>query len=146
MLTIILEDKVIHQGLFPGPGTIQADGTSNKHPKSEFEWTVAVRLFSDDATYGNSFAESQNSPKGRTQWLLKVKNRLKQFRARLPSVSCTTLTPCFRMQSIVAECSDYMGETGQGCKSEKDVEETGNPNLIRRWCKTVPGPSQRISS
>ena len=97
---------------------------------------VAIRLFTGDPTYGSDFAESANSSKGKTQWLLKVKNRLKQFRARLPSVSCTTLlTPCFRMQSIVTDCSELMGETGQGCKSEKDVEETNNPSLMRRWCK-----------
>jgi G:T/U-mismatch repair DNA glycosylase len=84
MLTIILEDRLIHQGLFPGPGTIQADGTSNKHPKSEFWWMVAARLFTDDTAYGSDFEKLTKTPKGKTQWSQKVKNRLQQFRVYPP--------------------------------------------------------------
>ena len=77
MLTIIIEDGHVHQGLFPGPGTTQSDGTgSNKQPKSEFEWTVAQRLFSDHELYANLFAQSTMTPKKRSQWITKIKNRL----------------------------------------------------------------------
>ena len=80
MLTIIIEDVKIHQGLFPGPGTTRGDGTgSNKQPKSEFEWTVAHRLFMNHETYADIFARSTTTPKERQQWITKVKNRLTQF-------------------------------------------------------------------
>jgi len=68
MLTIIVEDKELHHGLFPGPGTTTTDGTSsNKQPKSEFEWVIARRLFENDEQYANTFSESTKNPKGRMQ-------------------------------------------------------------------------------
>lgn len=80
MLTIIVEDKRVHQGLFPGPGTTRDDGTgSNKLPKSDFEWIVAERLFAQDEAYMNVFAESAKTSRGRLQWTTKVKNKLKQL-------------------------------------------------------------------
>ena len=80
MLTIIIEDSKIHQGIFPGPGTIKSDGTaSNKQPKSEFEWMIAHRLFANEEAYADIFAKSTVTPKGRLQWINKVKNRLTQF-------------------------------------------------------------------
>jgi len=79
MLTIIVEDSQLRHGLFPGPGTIQEDGmASNKHPKSEFEWTIAQRLFGDNEIYTEMFALSTKTPKGRSQWATKIKNKLTQ--------------------------------------------------------------------
>ena len=79
MLTIVVKDGKLHHGLFPGPGTTQTDGTgNNKQTKSEFEWTVASRLFGNDECYANTFNQSTETPKGRMQWITKVKNRLTQ--------------------------------------------------------------------
>ena len=79
MLTIIIEDSQVHQGLFPGPGTTHEDGTSsNKVPKSDFEWTIAERLFGDEGPYHEVFVQSTKSSAGRKQWVTKIKNRLKQ--------------------------------------------------------------------
>lgn len=79
MLSIIIEDAQLHQGLFLGPGTTQNDETgSNKLPKSDFEWMVAQRLFESDAAYASVFRQSMENPKGRSQWVTKVKNRLTQ--------------------------------------------------------------------
>jgi hypothetical protein len=78
MLSIIIEDDKLHNGLFPGPGTTQEDGTgSNKQPKSEFEWMIATRLFGN-GQYADLFAQSTTTPAGRTQWTMKIKNRLTQ--------------------------------------------------------------------
>ena len=78
MLSIIIEDDQLHHGLFPGPGTTQEDGTgSNKQSKSDFTWIVACRLF-EDGEYADLFAESTTTPRGRAQWITKVKNRLSQ--------------------------------------------------------------------
>ena len=80
MLTIIVEDAELRHGLFPGPGTTREDGTpSNKHSKSEFEWTIAQRLFGNDEKYAGTFAESTKTPKGRSQWTTKIKNKLTQL-------------------------------------------------------------------
>lgn len=77
MLSIIVEDDELHHGLFPGPGTTQDGMSANKLPKSDFEWTVACRLF-ENGKYAGVFAESAATPKGRSQWITKIKNRLTQ--------------------------------------------------------------------
>jgi hypothetical protein len=78
MLSIIIEDDKLHHGLFPGPGTTQ-DGTgSNKQPKSEFEWVIARRLFENDEKYAGLFGQSTTTAKGRSHWVIKVKNKLTQ--------------------------------------------------------------------
>lgn len=80
MLTIIVEDAQLHQGLFPGPGTTQNDETgSNKLPKSDFEWMIAERLFAKDETYASTFATSTTTSRGRLQWVTKIKNKLTQL-------------------------------------------------------------------
>lgn len=95
MLTIIIEDEKIHQGLFPGPGTTRGNGTgSNKQPKSEFEWMVAYRLFANNEAYAGIFATSTETPKGRQQWTTKVKNRLNQCVVSFPYLPNQNLIRC----------------------------------------------------
>lgn len=134
MLTIIVEDGQLHQGLFPGPGTTQDDEIgSNKLPKSDFEWRVAERLFANDATYANTFAESTKTPKGRSQWVTKIKNKLTQLGTSFTFPSQPEFDMPPRMRRIVEQCSEMMGETGQGCMSEEDVKQARNEGLTRTW-------------
>lgn len=134
MLTIIIEDSQVHQGLFPGPGTTQNDGTtSNKQPKSEFEWTVAHRLFSNHEAYADVFTQSTTSPKGRSQWVTKIKNRLNLSVVFSFQSTQHMFDIHSRMCRTVEECSEMMGETGQGYKSEEEIKEANNPKLTRTW-------------
>ena len=132
MLTIILEDNKLRHGLFPGLGTTQADGTSsNKMPKSEFEWIVAQRLFAD-GEHANTFTQSTTTPKGQSKWITKIKNRLTQLSISF-DLSSLSLMDYPRMRRIVDECSEMMGETGQGLKSEEEIKTQQNNNLMRTW-------------
>ena len=80
MLTIILDDDTLRHGLFPGPDTVPKDGTgSNKHPKSEFEWEVARRLFQNDDMYSELFERSTRSSSGRGGWVKRIKNKLQSW-------------------------------------------------------------------
>jgi len=140
MLTIIVEDCYLHQGLFPGPGTTQNDETgSNKLPKSDFEWMIAERLFRNDETYADIFAGSTTTPKGRAQWVTKIKNKLTQLSASLSfHLSIPSLTYYSRMRKIVDDCSEMMGETGQGYTSEEEIEQANNEHLTRSWGESYP--------
>lgn len=44
-----------------------------------------------------------------------------------------TLIHYFRMRKIVEDCSEMMGETGQGFKSEDEINKEQNNNLTRTW-------------
>jgi len=37
------------------------------------------------------------------------------------------------MRKIVEDCSEMMGETGQGFKSEDEINKEQNNNLTRTW-------------
>ena len=73
LITILEEDQIIRQGLFPVPGAIIPVSQGGK-PKTDYQWMLAQKLFENHVKYKDIFASVQTVDKG--NWQRKIKNRL----------------------------------------------------------------------
>ncbi len=74
MVSIITDEPIIKQGLFPQPGTKLTD--SNKLGKGEYRWMVADALFKDHLITEKHWPKIAESAARHKAWDGKVKNKL----------------------------------------------------------------------
>jgi F0F1-type ATP synthase alpha subunit len=77
LISILEEDEVIRQGLFPVPGANISVSQGGSKPKTDYQWMLAQRLFENHEKYRDMFALVQ-TPADKANWQRKIKNRLKR--------------------------------------------------------------------
>lgn len=77
LITILEEDIVIKEGLFPTPGKNVTVSQGGSKPKTEYQWMLAKALFEEHDKYKEAFSQVKTAAE-RSAWVLKIKNRLKR--------------------------------------------------------------------
>lgn len=76
MLTAIIENRAIKDGLFPGPGGNSSTQDGGGKPKTDFMWQILEVLFKDDA-YVTGLMATVKTGKQHSVWTNKIKNKLR---------------------------------------------------------------------
>jgi len=76
LITILEEDLIIKQGLFPTPGGNTTTLQGGSKPKTKYQWMLVKMLFEPHAKYKEAFVQVK-TPAERSVWVLKIKNCLK---------------------------------------------------------------------
>ena len=77
LITLLEEDIIIKEGLFPTPGKNITVSQGGSKPKTEYQWMLAKALFEQHDKYKEAFARVKTAA-DRSAWVLKIKNRLKR--------------------------------------------------------------------
>ncbi|KAJ3817216.1 hypothetical protein F5880DRAFT_1511972 [Lentinula raphanica] len=102
MLTIILEDREIKMGLYPGAGQHASTKNSGGKPKTDHQFVIAEALWKHESFWPQGKAMTT---KVRTQICNKIKNRLS------------------KMEKEVRIINEKMGQTGQGMTSKDEIDK-----------------------
>ncbi len=77
LISMLEDNPVIKQGLFPLPGGNTSVSQGGSKPKIEYQYELARALFEDHEIYKDVFAQVKTSAE-KGAWALKIKNRLKR--------------------------------------------------------------------
>ncbi|KAF9536533.1 hypothetical protein CPC08DRAFT_824795 [Agrocybe pediades] len=124
LLTAISEDNDIKQGLFPAPGGNVSTARGGGQKKTAWQWKLAIAIFQNHEEYGTAFQKALDLPKGtppatkaKSIWADKIKNRLK------------------KMEKIVREHMATLGSTGEGIKSEAEIDMSQGNQFVNKWAE-----------
>ncbi|KAJ3767428.1 hypothetical protein FB446DRAFT_775574 [Lentinula raphanica] len=112
MLTIILEDREIKMGLYPGAGQHASTKNGGGKPKTDHQFAIAEALWKHESFWPQGKAMTT---KVRTQICNKIKNRLS------------------KMEKEVRIINEKMGQTGQGMTSKDEIDVSLDNQLTRTW-------------
>ncbi|KAJ6621016.1 hypothetical protein B0H10DRAFT_1945654 [Mycena sp. CBHHK59/15] len=117
MVTSIEEDPLMRASLFPPIGSIKQEGVK---PKSDYQYRLAVILFSEHELYKDAFAKAL-IPKQKKAWFRKIKNRLKTY----------STNGTIRVTEKTCEQIKEMGQTGAGIECVEDFQP--GTELTNKW-------------
>lgn len=78
LISAIMDDPEIKQGLFPPPGAKVSTKNGGGKPKTKHQRALCVALFTSHPVYGPAFALIKTA-KDKEWWVHKIKNRLKKY-------------------------------------------------------------------
>lgn len=120
LITLVTDDRVIKQALFPSPGSNTSSSKGGVKPKMEYHWILAKLLFTDHEKYGKAFQrmeeckEVRQAANLRRIWGSKIKNQLVKYVVLLlKAVSLTNSMK--RMVKITNTHKATLGQTVMIC-------------------------------
>jgi len=84
LISVITNDSMIKQALFPSPGLNVSGSKGGGKPKMDFHWQLCQILFTDHETYGQALHKAEECTVVKKcvalkrTWGIKIKNRLKK--------------------------------------------------------------------
>ncbi|KIM72023.1 hypothetical protein PILCRDRAFT_16506 [Piloderma croceum F 1598] len=121
LISVITNNPMIKQALFPSPGLNVLGSKGGGKPKTDFHWQLCQILFTNHETYGLALrkAEECTVVKKRAAWKrtwgIKIKNRLK------------------KMGTITNGHKKTMGETGAGITRADKIDMTKENHFTNKW-------------
>ncbi|KDQ21341.1 hypothetical protein BOTBODRAFT_141596 [Botryobasidium botryosum FD-172 SS1] len=118
MINLIEDNPDLKRGLFPPVGANSSTNKGGGKAKVEHHLAVCDALFADHPEYKDVYAQA-TAPREKAKWANRVKNRF---------------SPCDRMTKIVTKGVQQMGETGEGIRTEEEINMELGPNkLTNAW-------------
>ncbi|KIK79247.1 hypothetical protein PAXRUDRAFT_16431 [Paxillus rubicundulus Ve08.2h10] len=114
MLTKIMEDEDIKQGLFPVPGS---NPRNQGLPKTHWHWVLCKKLFLQHEDHEAMFLllQKTGTAKQKEAWQTKIKNRLK------------------RMTDNTLKHIEVMGQMGAGIKTRSETDTNQQNVFVTKW-------------
>ncbi|KAK7471958.1 hypothetical protein VKT23_000065 [Stygiomarasmius scandens] len=125
LLTRIIEDEKIKNGLYPGPGANQSTAKGGGLTKIDHQFSLFVAVFGDDEDWKPKIAEAQSqdpkkkaaASKLRTYLATKIKNRLN------------------KMATTTRSITQALGQTGAGIRSADEIDMSQKNDFTAVWAK-----------